>query len=318
MKSKIIFLWLLLAMFIPGALAQNNAPGALAQRNAPSALAQRNALVLQSDFGLKDGAVAAMKGIAFGVDKTLAIFDLTHDIPPFDIWEAAYRLSQTSLYWPPGTVFVSVVDPGVGTARKSVVLKTQSGHFFVGPNNGTLTLVAEQLGIAAVREIDEARNRIAGSELSYTFHGRDVYAFVGARLASEQLAFNDVGSELPAQVKNIPHQKASLTDDGLAGTIPVLDIQYGNVWTNIHYDLLQQMGIAKNELVCVKIFHDNDQKYAGQMPYVNTFGDVPEGEPLVYINSLLNVSVALNLANFAQRYGIESGADWKITFSRCP
>lgn len=143
-----------------------------------------NALILQTDFSLKDGAVSTMKGVAFGVDHNLKIFDLTHEIPPYNIWEGAYRLYQTASYWPQGSVFVSVVDPGVGTDRKSVVLKTKNGQYFVSPDNGTLTLVAESLGIESVRQIDEKTNRLKGSEKSYTFHGRDVYAYTGARLAS--------------------------------------------------------------------------------------------------------------------------------------
>ncbi len=129
------------------------------------------ALVFQSDFGEKDGAVASMRGVAYGVSPGLPMFDLTHEIPTFDIWAAAYRLNQVASYWPAGTVFVSVVDPGVGTDRKSVVLQTESGHYFVTPDNGTLTLVADELGVAAVREIDEAVNRLKDSEKSYTFHG---------------------------------------------------------------------------------------------------------------------------------------------------
>ncbi len=155
--------------------------------------AERRALVLQSDFGVKDGAVAAMKGVAVGVDLSLPIFDLSHANTPYDIWEAAYRLKQTVAYWPAGTVFVSVVDPGVGTDRKSVVLKTKSGHYIVTPDNGTLTLVAEDLGIEAVRRINETRNRLAGSDRSYTFHGRDVYSYTGARLAAGKISFEDVG-----------------------------------------------------------------------------------------------------------------------------
>jgi S-adenosylmethionine hydrolase len=103
--------------------------------------AQNKIVVFQSDFGLKDGAVSAMKGVSMGVSADLKLYDLTHDIPAYNIWEAAYRLEQTVTYWPAGTVFVSVVDPGVGTTRKSVVLKTKSGHFIVTPDNGTLTLV---------------------------------------------------------------------------------------------------------------------------------------------------------------------------------
>src|ERR1700686_2286120 len=98
--------------------------------------AQNKIVVFQTDFGLKDGAVSEMKGVAMGVSTDLKLFDLTHEIPAYNIWEAAYRLEQTVRYWPPGTVFVSVVDPGVGTTRKSVVLKTKTGHFIVTPDNG--------------------------------------------------------------------------------------------------------------------------------------------------------------------------------------
>src|SRR5258706_261730 len=174
---------------------------------APAARAAEHALVLQTDFGLKDGAVAAMRGVAVGVSPRLAIHDLSHENTPFDIWEAAYRLKQAAPYWPEGTVFVSVIDPGVGTARKSVVLKTKSGHLFVGPDNGTLTLVADELGIAAVRAIDETKHRRRGSESSYTFHGRDIFAFVGARLAAGIVAFDDVGPLLEPRVVMLPYER---------------------------------------------------------------------------------------------------------------
>lgn len=281
------------------------------------AYAQKKALVFQTDFGVKDGAVSSMKGVAFGVDSSLPIFDLTHEIPAFNIWEASYRLSQASTYWPEGTVFVSVVDPGVGTDRKSVVLKTKSGHFFVTPDNGTLTLVAEQLGIEEVREIDENLNRLKGSELSYTFHGRDVYAYTGARLAAGMINFSEVGPKLSNKVVSIPYQKAKISSGTIYGTIPVLDIQYGNVWTNISQDLFQKMKANIGDILCVQIYHKDAKKYSSKMPYVNTFGDVPKGQPLIYFNSLLNASVALNWDNFVSKYNIESGADWKIDFKKC-
>src|SRR5882672_3631451 len=161
--------------------------------------AQKRIVVFQSDFGLKDGAVSEMKGVAMGVSTDLKLFDLTHEIPAYNIWEAAYRLEQAVRYWPAGTVFVSVVDPGVGTSRKSVVLKTNSGHFIVTPDNGTLTLVAKSLGIAEIREIDEAVNRRKDSQKSYTFHGRDVYAYTAARLAAGTISYEQVGPLLPKQ-----------------------------------------------------------------------------------------------------------------------
>src|ERR1700761_2203716 len=124
-----------------------------------SGIAQNKMVVYQSDFGVKDGAVSEMKGVAMGVSPELKLYDLTHEIPAYNIWEAAYRLQQTVPYWPKGTVFVSVVDPGVGTARKSVVMKTRTGQFIVTPDNGTLTLIAETLGLDQIREIDETVNR---------------------------------------------------------------------------------------------------------------------------------------------------------------
>ena len=280
-----------------------------------------NALVLQTDFSLKDGAVSAMQGVAFGVDRDLKMFNLTHEIPPYNIWEAAYRLYQTATYWPQGTVFVSVVDPGVGTDRKSVVLKTKTGHYFVTPDNGTLTLVAEHFGIEAIREIDEKTNRLEGSEKSYTFHGRDVYAYTGARLASGKISFEQVGKELEPKVIQIEYQRPTLEDGVLKGNIPVLDIQYGNIWTNISDSLLEQSGIQKDGRVCVEISEkvgtEAKVRYSGAMPYKSSFGDVEEGRPLMYLNSLLNVSFALNMDSFADKYKIKSGAEWTVSLKSC-
>lgn len=276
-----------------------------------------NALVLQTDFSLQDGAVSAMKGVAFSVNNSIKLFDLTHDIPPYDIWQAAYRLYQTATYWPPGTVFVSVVDPGVGTDRKSVVLKTQNGQYFVSPDNGTLTLVAQSLGIASIREIDEKTNRLKGSEKSYTFHGRDVYAYTGARLATGVINYEQVGHLLPAEVVKIPYQQPQWGSGEVTGNIPVLDIQYGNVWSNINDELLTKAGITLNDQLCITIYQGQQQKYQGTAPYVSSFGEVPPGQPLVYLNSLLNLSIALNTDNFSQKNQVMSGADWRIQFKKC-
>jgi S-adenosylmethionine hydrolase len=272
----------------------------------------QSALVLQSDFGTKDGAVAAMKGVANGVDARLNIFDLTHEIPPFNIWEAAYRLNETAKYWPVGTVFVSVVDPGVGTSRKSVVLKTNSGYFFVTPDNGTLTLIAESMGIAAIREIDEKINRLPGSEKSYTFHGRDVYAFTGARLASGKITFEQVGPLLPAKVESIPYQKAGFENGVVSGTIPILDVQFGNIWTNIDEQTWQMLEVKKGDVCAVRIVKNGKMIFSGEMPFVSSFGHVKIGAPLLYLNSQLHLSMALNQDSFAEKYGISSGPVWKV------
>jgi len=274
---------------------------------------QNKIVVYQTDFGLKDGAVSEMKGVAMGVASDLKLFDLTHEIPAYDIWAGAYRLQQTVPYWPAGTVFVSVVDPGVGTARKSVVLKTRTGVFIVTPDNGTLTLIAESLGIDAIREIDESVNRRPDSRKSYTFHGRDVYSYTGARLAAGVISFEQVGPLLPKQeVVSIPYQKAELKGSAIAGTIPVLDVQYGNVWTNIPGDMFQQLHVALGEMLQVRILHQGKEVYKGEMPYTSTFGAVPQGKPLAYLNSLLQLAFALNQGDFAAANKIGSGGDWQV------
>jgi S-adenosylmethionine hydrolase len=277
--------------------------------------AQNKIVVFQSDFGLKDGAVSAMKGVAIGVSPDLKLFDLTHEIPAYNIWEAAYRLEQTIPYWPAGTVFVSVVDPGVGTNRKSVVMKTNTGQFIVTPDNGTLTLIAESAGIAEIREIDEAINRRKGSEKSYTFHGRDVYAYTAARLAAGAITYEQIGKTLPKEVVKIPYQQAVLDGKKIKGTIAILDIQYGNIWTNIGADLFNKLEPKFGDTLQVTIFHNKIKAYSGRMPYTETFGAVAKGKPLLYLNSLLQVSFAMNQGSFSKVHKIESGNEWTVEVS---
>lgn len=274
--------------------------------------AQNKIVVFQSDFGLKDGAVSAMKGVAMGVSSDLKLYDLTHEIPAYNIWEAAYRLEQTVPYWPTGTVFVSVVDPGVGTDRKSVVVKTKTGHFIVTPDNGTLTLVASSLGIAERREINESVNRRNGSQKSYTFHGRDVYAFTAAKLASGTISYEQVGDLLPNDVVKIPYQKAVKEGNILKGNISILDIQYGNVWTNIPSELVQEIGLKFGQNLSVRIYHKGVKVWEGLTPYSETFGAVARGKSLSYLNSLMQLSFALNMDSFAKQYHIGSGSEWSV------
>ena len=278
--------------------------------------AQNKTVVFQTDFGLKDGAVSAMKGVAMGVDSSLKLFDLTHEITAYNIWEAAYRLEQTIPYWSAGTVFVSVVDPGVGTQRKSVILKTKAGHFIVTPDNGTLTLIAQSQGIDQIREIDEVQNRRKGSEKSYTFHGRDVYAFTAAKLAAGKITFEQVGQQLPNQIVSLPYQKASIENNSIKGTINILDVQYGNIWTNISGDLFKKLNPKIGDVFKVIICKNKIKKHESTMPYMATFGGVAKGKPLLYLNSLLQVSFALNMGSFSAVHKVLSGNEWGVEVSK--
>jgi hypothetical protein len=274
------------------------------------------ALVLQSDFGLRDGAVAAMKGVALSVAPGIPVHDLTHEVPPYDIWEAALRLDQVAAYWPAGTVFVSVVDPGVGTERRSVVMQTRSGHFFVTPDNGTLTFVALSLGVEAVREIDEAVNRRRDSQTSYTFHGRDVYAYTGARLAAGIIEFDEVGPDLADAYQALPFQAAECRDDRCLGTLVLADVRYGNVWTNIGRALFERLGAQPGDRLELHVRDGERSVLRLELPYHNTFGAVPVGDALLYLNSLDNVAFAINQGSFAAAHGIGSGPGWTVEITR--
>jgi len=270
-------------------------------------------LVLITDFGTKDGAVSAMKGVAASVHRGLVVSDLTHDIQPYNIWEAGYRLQQTYKFWPEGTVFVSVIDPGVGSTRKSVVARSNSGHIFVGPDNGTFTLVGDESGFSDIRVINEKEYRRKGSEDSYTFHGRDLYAHVGALLAAGQVSMSGMGPAIQqVNMARLEYQKAELSGQTVKGTVPVLDVNFGNVWTNIPRSLLLSK-FPHARKYRIQIFNKGRKMYEGSLPLVDTFSGVAKGAPLLYFNSMLNLSVALNMANFAQRYAINSGPEWSVT-----
>ena len=279
----------------------------------PGCESKKAAVVFQTDFGLKDGAVSAMKGVAIEVSDELKLFDLTHEIPAFNIWEAAFRLQQTAPYWPTGTVFISVVDPGVGTNRRSIVMKSKSGQYFVSPDNGTLTLIAESSGIESIREIDENLNRREGSGDSYTFHGRDVYAYTGARLAAGVIRYEQVGRLISNDsLVKIAYQQSVIQKDSILGTIPVLDIQYGNVWTNIPDSLLKLQNINSGDSLRIMVYHQKKLVHSAGYRLVHTFGEVGPGESMAYLNSLLNLSIAINEGNFSDSFGVKSGPGWRV------
>lgn len=276
-----------------------------------------NFLVLQSDFGLEDGAVSAMYGVAHTVSNDIEISDLTHNIPPYDIWVASYRLYQTVKYWPKGTVFVSVVDPGVGSDRRSIACLTKSGHYIITPDNGSLSHIQYYEGIEKVIAIDEVKSRLPHSEESHTFHGRDVYAYNGARLASKQITFNELGQPIELDsIKQLEIIEAKNENDILSGSIDVLDIRFGSLWTNIPLDYLKEANYSHGDQIMVSIFHNENKVYQNIIKFVRSFADVSIGEPLVYVNSLVNIGIAVNQDSFSKLYHIGTGKEWTIQLSK--
>lgn len=270
-------------------------------------------LVFQSDFGLVDGAVSAMYGVAYSVNPDLKMHDLTHDITPYSIWEASYRLIQTVSYWPDETVFVSVVDPGVGTARRSVAVKTRSGKFVVTPDNGTLTHILRLDGVVEAREIDEKVNRLPNSGESYTFYGRDVYAYTGARLAAGVISFEEVGPTIPVEsLVSLSVVEPFLDGDAVCGTIDVLDVRFGSLWTNIPRVLFLKTGAKYGDRLSITIENDTRTVYRNIIQYDKSFADVYIGEALAYVNSLDCMAVAINQGSFARAYNIGTGNSWRI------
>ena len=276
-----------------------------------------NLLVLQSDFGLVDGAVSAMVGVALEESPTLKIHHLTHDITPYNIFEGSYRLFQTVNYWPEGTTFVSVVDPGVGSKRKSVVVKTIQNQYIVTPNNGSLSFIKKHVGIIAIREISEVENRRKNTEHSYTFHGRDVYAYTGAKLASGHITFEEVGPELDIEdIVEIPVVETIIENDSVRGAIDILDVRFGSLWTSITREEFYTLKPRFNNRFEVTIYNNDMLVYQNQVTYGKSFADVRIGQPILYINSLYRVGLAINQGSFAKAYNVGVGAQWSIEIKR--
>jgi len=255
-------------------------------------------IVFMTDFGVVDDSVAICRGVMYSIMPEVRIVDLTHDVTPFSILDGARFLAGATPYYPAGTVFVVVIDPGVGSTRKAIVAKSKAGQYFVLPDNGLLTLVEQRDGIEAVREIANT-DWMIGAKLSSTFHGRDVFSPAGAHLARGD-DWSTVGPEMP--VKNLVRlnlQAAKLDDQGLTAEVIATDGPFGNLVTNVVADLFLKLGYQRGQEVPVEI---GGKKM--RMKFVNTFSDVPLKQPLFYINSRGYLAVALNQGSFSAVYGV--------------
>ena len=254
-------------------------------------------VVFMTDFGVMDDSVALCKGVMYGITPNLRIVDLTHQVNAFSIQDGARFLFGATPYYPAGTVFVAVVDPGVGSSRKAVVVKSKRGQFFVLPDNGLITLVEDRDGIESAREITNP-DWMIGAKVSSTFHGRDIFSPVGAHVARGD-DWTQVGPEVKQLVRLDLHP-ATLDDRGLAGEVIALDGPFGNLITNISAEDLLKLGYQRGDTLKATI-----AGHKIQMPFVKTFSDVPLKQPLLFIDSRGRVSFAVNQASFATAYHIE-------------
>jgi len=279
----------------------------------------KSILVFQTDFTYKEGAVCAMYGVVKSVDRELEIIDGTHELPQFDIWSASYRLYQSMKFWPEGTIFISVVDPGVGTSRRACVAKTTDGYYVVTPDNGSLTHVKSTVGITEIRVIDESINRLRGKgtdEVS-VFHGRDLFAYCAARLASGIISFGEVGPvyELDSIVM-LPLEYPDFNNKTVSGIFEINDPNFGNIWTNIPQSLFRTAGFLYGDLLNLKVINDGKPHFDIDIVYQPSFGYVKQGEPVLYTNELMNIGLAISMGNAIERYRLGYGAGWKVQFRK--
>ena len=276
-------------------------------------------LVFQTDFTYKECAISAMYGVVKSVDRTLEIFDSTHEIPKFDIWSASYRLLQPISFWPEGTIFVSVVDPGVGTSRKACVARTNNGYFIVTPDNGTLTHVKRYIGISEVREIDQTRNRLRGknNENVAIFQGRDVFGYCAAKLAAGIISYEEVGPVYSTDdIVALPIEDSKVENLHAEGISEIVDPNFGNVWTNIRTEDAVRHGFKYEQQYWVEISYRGQELFRQNIPFVHAFGNVPKGGTLLYNNELNRLAVALNQGSFIERFKVGYGNDYKIIISK--
>jgi hypothetical protein len=271
----------------------------------PAPLAQPT-VVFMTDFGHVDDAVPICKGVMLGIEPKLRIVDLTQDVTPFNILEGARFLAGTAPYYPAGTVFVGVVDPGVGSTRKPIVALTKRGQYFVVPDNGILSLFHGEDEIVAAHEV-ENRDWMIGAKLSSTFHGRDIFSPVGAHIAHGE-DWTKVGPELPvASLVHLNVAKATFDAKGMTASVIGTDGPFGNLILNVSKDEFAQLGYSFGEKVPVTL--DGKQH---EFAFVKTFSDVAVGTPLFFIDSRGRLSLAVNQGSFAERFGIKPPVKFSI------
>ena len=263
-------------------------------------------IAFMTDFDVRDDAVGICKAVMEGVAPGVRVLDITHQVTPYGIAEAARFLAGSAPYFAHDAVFVVVVDPGVGSRRKAIIAHSKLGQFFVLPDNGLLTLVQDRDGIDAVREITNPTWMI-GAKLSSTFHGRDIFSPAAAHLARGD-DWTQAGPAVDsAKLVRLDLHNATLTKTGLNAEVIGTDGPYGNLVLNVPSETFAELGFRIGDVIPVNL--------AGQLfafPFVKTFSDVPVGKPLFYIDSRGRLSMGINQRNFSTTYHVDAPAQLSI------
>jgi S-adenosylmethionine hydrolase len=260
----------------------------------------RKIATLTTDFGLKDSYAAEMKAAILSICPNTAIVDITHEIAKFNTRMGAYVLVSASPYFPKGSVHVAVVDPGVGTQRRPILIQTTQG-FFVGPDNGILVLAAEKQGITRIHELTNPRFMLP--KVSNTFHGRDIFSPAAAHLLNG-VKPEEFGSEIREAIKpefaNVTRRNGVLFGE-------VLHVDgFGNIITNIN-----EKEAVQSQLKGTVIVELTD--YTVELNLCKAYGEAEPKEPLALIGSHGFLEIALNKGNAAEKFKTKPGNNITIS-----
>ncbi|WP_327675313.1 SAM hydrolase/SAM-dependent halogenase family protein [Kitasatospora sp. NBC_00458] len=268
-------------------------------------LAPRPIVGLLTDFGLVDDAVGICKGMVLSIAPHANIIDVTHDVTPFDIYEASLYIRDSFRYFPGEAVFACVTFPHTGVQDNAIGLRTPQGHTYFAPNNGLLTRIVKEAGVAEVRRITS--EKVRRPVIDPTFYGRDIVISAAAHVA-DGIPFSEIGDEIEvSEITLLDVAEPTVADGWIVGEVAILDKNYGNVWTSITREFLDEHGVDFEAELEIEV---GTARLA--TPLRRTFGETGEGEPLAYIASRNQLGLALNQGNFAARYGVERGHSVRV------
>ncbi len=262
---------------------------------------QQKLITLLSDFGLKDPYVAEMKAVILGKCPEAQIVDISHEISKFDIRMGAFVLASAAPYFPRGTVHIAVVDPGVGTKRRPLIVESKHS-FFVGPDNGVLMLAALKQRVQHVYVIEKTECMLP--KVSKTFHGRDLFAPAAAYIATSHAA-SEVGKEVKSYVMP-DFAKPRLKKNTVVGEVLHVD-DFGNIITNVSTEMFKETGIRKGKSIKVEI-----GRASVTLRLCSSYGDVSVGEALAVIGSHGFLEISVNQGSAAVRFTAKSGASLRV------
>jgi len=255
-------------------------------------------IAILTDFGYRDHYVGVLKGVIDTIAPEARVIDISHGIPPQSVVAGAMALQQSWRFFPKQTVFLVIVDPGVGSARKPLAIETRAGARFVGPDNGVMSLAGNDAGILQIVELREPKYRL--KEVSSTFHGRDVFAPAAAWL-STGVRLSALGPATD-KMKHLSIPLATRRDDTISGEVIYLD-GFGNMVTNIPRAMLDELaGSFRASRLLVRI------ETGATMEIFQAYADAPTGVPLALLGSFELLEIAIRDGSAASFFGSGEGA----------